>query len=131
MSKALLASCKANVVSVDGTALVGTEILSEGVGDSEGVLFLDEDKKVYVAKTSPDLKTTLDKLVEVLGKVKEGLTKASEALTKLDTAGFLNAAQAGVPSPPVAGSDISGITSAVGGIDSVVSALNTLKGNLK
>ncbi len=66
MSKALAATCTAGVVLVDGLPLPGATILSEGVGPSGGVAILDETSAFYVAKTSPDLKTTLDKLISIL-----------------------------------------------------------------
>jgi len=131
MSKTLEASCAAGVVTVEGVPLVGATILSEGVGDSEGIAILDEDKSFYVAKTVPDLKTTLEKLIDVLGQVKDGLTKAGDALTALDTAAFLIGATAGVPSPPIAAPDIAGVTAAASAIDPIVSDLTTLMESLK
>lgn len=131
MSKVLPATCTANVVTADDLALPGAVVLSEGIGPSEGFAVIDEDLKYYVAKTTPDLKTSLDKLVDVLTQVKTALDKTASALTALDTAGFLIAATSGVPSPPVAATDISGITSASTSIDTLKTQLTTLKGNLR
>ncbi len=66
MSKALTANCAAGVVLVGGLPLPGATVLSEGVGPSDGVAILDGASSYYVAKISPDLKTTLDKLISVL-----------------------------------------------------------------
>ena len=117
MSKALEATCVAGVVTSEGVPVPDTTILSEGVAASEGLLILDEDKKTYIPKTSPDLKETLDKIVSVLGQI-------SSALSALDTAGFLISATMGVPSPPVAASEISAI-------DTLQSELEDLKDNLR
>jgi hypothetical protein len=53
-------------------------ILSEGVGSSSGILLLqDDDGKIYIAKTSGDLKTTLEQ-------ISTALTHVATALTALD-----------------------------------------------
>lgn len=74
MPRAVEATCVAGIVKVGALAVPGTVILSEGVASSSGILVIDGDKKYYVAKTSPDLKTTLEKLVSVLGQLVTGLT---------------------------------------------------------
>lgn len=124
MSKVLEASCVGGVVTADGVPVGSAQILSEGVGSSQGVLLLDEDLARYIAKTSPDLKTTLERLITALEKI-------ASALTSLDTAGFLIGVTGGAASPavgipgtPVAASDIAAITAAK-------VQLNTLKGMLK
>jgi hypothetical protein len=117
MTKILEASCENQVVTVDDLPVDDTPILSEGVAASEGFTFLDGNKRVYIPKTSPDLKTTLTQLVDALDNI-------SSALSALDSAGFLIAATAGVPSPPVASGDISALNDAK-------TALNNLKDNLR
>lgn len=78
MTKILEASCVAGVVQVGSLPIAGATILSEGVASSEGILILQGgDGKFYVAKTSPDLKTTLEK-------VASALTQIAAALTILD-----------------------------------------------
>src|SRR5690606_37212730 len=111
MSKTLAATCSAGVVTSD-TIVTEAEILSKGVGDSEGILIQDEDRAYYLANTIADLEALLEKLISTLEQVKSGLDKTVDALTALDTAAFLVAADAGVPSPPVAASDIASIGSA-------------------
>lgn len=131
MSKALPASCVGGIVTAGGVPVPAADILSEGVGPSEGVLILDEDEAKYIAKTSPDLKATLEQLISALDKTVEALGKASSALTGLDTAGFLIAATAGVPSPPLQAANIAGITTASAEITAAKVQLTALKGMLK
>lgn len=138
MSKMLPATCVGGVVTAEGVPVPAAEILSEGVGESEGVVFLDEDKARYIAKISPDLKTTLEHLIEALGKAIEALNNASAALTSIDTAGYIiavsggsGAPAVGTPSPPVATGDISALDTATQGIEAAKAELETLKGMLR
>lgn len=131
MAKALAANCTAGVVTIDGIPLPSAEILSEGVGASQGVAVIDEETSFYVANTTPDLKTLLERLISVLEQITAGLDKAASALTTLDTTGFLIAADAGVPSGPVAASDISGISSASTQLVTLKTQIDALKGALK
>jgi len=100
MSKVIVATCEDGKVTAEGVEVPSAEIFSEGEASSEGLLILDGDKAYYVAKTSPDLKTTLQKLTTALGKV-------SSALSALDGAHFLVAATGGVPSGPLIATPIS------------------------
>ena len=74
MSKALDATCLAGVVKVGDLPVAGATVLSEGVAQSQGVLIIEADKKTYVAKTSPDLKSTLDKISSALSQIATALT---------------------------------------------------------
>lgn len=74
MSKVLEASCIGEVVTCEGVPVPNAEILSEGEGASSGFLVIDGDKAYYVAKTSPNLKTTLEKLISVLSNLTTALT---------------------------------------------------------
>lgn len=131
MSKVLNASCEAGVVTCQETVVEEAELFSEGVAASEGLLIQDKDKAFYIAKTSEDLKITLQKLVTTLTRVSTALEKTADALTSLDTAGFLIAATGGTPSGPVAASDITAIGTAQGQIDTLKDELDTLRTNLK
>lgn len=140
MSKVLKATCLQGQVMAGEPSLPlpGAVILSEGVGQSEGVAVLDETQAYYLANITPDLETTLEKLISALSQVKTGLDKAvaalgkaQSALTSLDTNGFLIAADAGVPSPPVAASDISGIATESSAITSAANQIETIKGELE
>jgi hypothetical protein len=73
MSKILAATCVSGVVKV-GSLPVDAEILSEGVASSSGVVVLEDDQATYIAKTSPDLKTTLEKIASALGQLVTALT---------------------------------------------------------
>lgn len=99
MPRALEATCIAGVVKVGSLPVAGVEILSEGVGSSEGVLILDGEKRYYIADTTPDLKTTLEKLASVL-------TQIATALAAIDVKPF------GAPgsTAPVAATTIAQIT---------------------
>ncbi len=106
MSKMLEASCVAGVVTAGGFPVPAADILSEGVGSSTGVLILDEDEAKYIAKTSPDLKTTLTKLISIL-------TDLTTALTSIDTKVLVTTCGAGPGSTialPLAASNIASIT---------------------
>lgn len=144
MSKVLTASCVGGVVTVQGVPVPGVILISEGVGQSEGILIVDEDRAYYVTNIGNDLDTTLEKLIAALGKLTEALTKATDgfskavaALTKIDTAGYIktvtpgSGGAGGVPSPPVAASDISGITTASGQITTLVTDINAIKAELQ
>lgn len=113
MPRVLNATCENGVVTAEGAQVPGAVILSEGVGSSSGLLFLDGDKKTYIGKTSPDLKTTIEKAVEAIQKIAEGLTAAGSALDGI-------AGGSGTP-----------VTTAATQLTPIVTALNTLKGQLK
>lgn len=80
MSKVLSASCSGGVVTVAG-AIVQATILSEGIGNSEGVVILDKDKAFYIATNATDLKTTLQKISDALAKIGETLTAIGAGMT--------------------------------------------------
>lgn len=116
----LPATCVGGVVTAEGVPIPSAEILSEGVGQSEGVVFLDEDEARYVAKITPDLKTTLEKLSDALGSIASALT-AIDTKTLVTTCG----AGSGTAGPtPVAALDITAINTAKAAVD-------TLKAGLK
>jgi len=112
MSKILQATCISGVVSYEGFP-VEAEILSEGVGESEGVLILQGDKAFYIASNATDLKTTLEKLTNALTKVTETLTAIGAGMTGPTTA----------PPPTLAANVVT--------INLAVTELTTLMGALK
>lgn len=113
MVKVITASCSQGKVTAEGVEVSTAEILSEGVGDSEGALLLDGDKQTYVAKTSPDLKTTIEKVVDAINK----------------TASILTAIGAGMTGPTTAPPGT--LATDVADLVAVATELETLKGNLK
>src|SRR5690606_10168795 len=86
MSRLLEATCAAGVVTVEGFPVPSAEILSGGVGPSEGFVILDGDKAYYVANTTPDLKTTLDKLTSALTAILAAISATNLAIPTLATA---------------------------------------------
>jgi hypothetical protein len=113
MSKILEASCVGEVVTVEGIPLENVEILSEGLGQSEGALLMEGQKKFYITSSASDLSSTIDQIVEGLNKTVEGLNAAG---------GALNGIAGGAGTSTIA---------AATGIAPIIAALNTLKGQLK
>lgn len=74
MSKILEATCTAGVPYVGAIPIPTATILSKGIGPSTGIMILEEDKQTYIAKTSPDLETTLTKIASALGQIVTALT---------------------------------------------------------
>jgi len=119
MSKMLEATCIAGVVSSGGIPVPDVFILSEGVGASTGILFLDQDQATYIPKTSPDLKSTLEGLISAL-------TSISSALNTLNTTTLVTTcpAGAGVAGPPlVAAGDIAALNTAKAQLQFIKGAL--------
>lgn len=130
MSKTLPASCVAGVVlaGLPPLPVPTATILSEGIGASTGVVVLDEFGATYVAKTSPDLKTTLEQLIDVLTQVTDALNKTASALTLVDAKPTGGAGSAVVPTTV---SDVAGITAASAAIVAIKTVLTTFKAVLK
>ena len=126
MAKVLAATCEAGKVTAEGVEIPGTVILSEGVGASSGILFIDQDRKYYVAKSSPDLDAALEQAIAGLESAASGLSSASSGISGLIpfTTDPILAGLASVAA-------LAGIASAASGISAAVSALEALKGELK
>lgn len=75
MSKVLDATCAAGVVIAGFPPLpvAGVTILSQGIGPSVGYLILDGTSAYYVAKTAPDLDTTLGAVLDALAEVRAAI----------------------------------------------------------
>lgn len=86
MTKAIEATCIGGIVKVGVVPVLTAEILSEGIGASSGVLIMDEDRQAYVAKTSGDLKTTLDRVATALGQIASVLSSIGAGMTGPTTA---------------------------------------------
>ena len=117
----------AGVVTAGGVPVPAADILSEGVGESSGVLILDKDKAKYIAKTSPDLETAIDKILSALDQVVTALNASAVAMTAIDAA----AAAKLVVSAPVATAAILQVTTAATAITAAELELQTLKATLK
>jgi hypothetical protein len=108
MSKVLEAICVGGVVTSEGVPVPAADILSEGVGASSGVLILDRDLAKYIAKTSPDLKSTLEILSSALTTIATSLTSIGAGMTGPTTA-----------PPPTLAVDVAQITLAVTELDAL------------
>ena len=95
MSKVLYATCVGGVVTADGLPVPDFIILSEGVHESEGLLFLEEDKKTYIPKQSPDMIEALTRTADAIGTASDALAAVSSTLGLLP--GLFGIA--GVPGP--------------------------------
>lgn len=114
MSKVLRATCEGGTVTALETEVESARILSEGVGASEGILVLDEERADYLASNASDIKKLLTAIVSALGEV-------SSALSSIDakpTGG------SGSAPAPAAGGNVSAI-------DALKDELDELKDNLK
>lgn len=74
MPKVIEATCVAGIVTAGGAPLVGAVILSQGVGPSTGIAIIDQEKIYYVAKTTPDVKSVLEKLISTITELTTVLT---------------------------------------------------------
>lgn len=113
MSKALEATCEGGVVTCEGVPVPDVTVLSEGVGESEGLLVLEGLKKTYLASNATDLKTTIEKLVSAVDKIGLTLTAIGAGMTGPTTA-----------PPPTLAADVAELTA-------ITVELTTLKGALK
>jgi hypothetical protein len=86
MARILDATCESGIVTVEGQEITPTFIFSEGVGASIGKLIIDGNRSYYLAKTSPDLKTTIEKVSESIEKIGEILTSIGAGMTGPTTA---------------------------------------------
>lgn len=84
MSKILSATCDATgKVTAEGVQVPAAQVLTEGKQASSGILIMEADKVWYVAMSSSDLKTSIDKTAQALQKAADGLTAAGSALDSI------------------------------------------------
>jgi hypothetical protein len=117
----LEATCVAGVVTSEGVSVPAADVLSEGVAQSSGILFLDEDKAKYVTSSAQDLKTTIEDLIDILGDVASALSSIDGVGSLITTCG---AGPGSATWVPVATASIAAINTGIG-------QLTTLKENLK
>lgn len=86
------ASVQDGVIKADNGVVVDCPILGEG-GNSSGYIVMAEDKLVYLPKTSPDLKTTLEYISNALNTIATGIF-ASNAGGAITTGSFASDLQA-------------------------------------
>lgn len=127
MSKKLEATCVNGIVTAGGVPVPETEILSEGVGASSGVLLIDESLKTYIPKTSPDLEATLTQVIAALSAAASAIT-ASATLFGTMASPVWDVQPAGAAA---AASAATAASSASAAITAARTALETLKGALR
>lgn len=127
MSKILSAKVQGGVVKVGELVIDDAVIFSEGAANSDGVLMLDEDKQFYFAKTTPDLKTTLEQVSIALDKAATAITKISTTFTSV-AAGMTGPTTA---PPPTIAADVALLVTYSTAISAAKTQLDTLKGALK
>jgi hypothetical protein len=118
MPRAIAATCENGVVTAEGVVVPGTVILSQGVGPSSGILVIDEDKKYFVAKTSPDVDATLESVIDALEAIVATIGALKSAVTN---------PVGGVTS--LAATAVTAVSTAA--IDTAKNALETLQGELR
>lgn len=128
MPKILDAVCVEGEVKIGAVVLENVIFVSQGEGDSEGIVLIDEEKIYYIPVANTDLKTTLEKVVDALTAAATALTQAATGMGAIDvkpTGGT------GSASTPAAASNISAINTQVTNINTAKNALNTLKDDLE
>lgn len=95
MSKILPATCVSKVVKCENVPVETAQILSEGNGESEGVLLLEDEKQFYLTSNATDLKETIDKLNQLIPKLVTIFTNVAAGMTGPTTA-----------PPPTLGADL-------------------------
>lgn len=81
MSKILEASCVAGVVTADSLVVVA-DVLSAGLGESDGVVLLEGEMAKYLTSNASDISDLIDKLATIVEKIviaATGLDAASNA----------------------------------------------------
>lgn len=102
MSKILKASCVGNVVKVEDFVIPDADILSEGVGESDGLVFLEDDEATYLTSNASDIKQSLNSIQSALTTIATTLTSIGAAMTGPTTA-----------PPPTLATDVAQITTKI------------------
>lgn len=103
MSKTIAATCVAGVVTAGGVPVSEAVKLSAGVASSEGILIQDELRAYYLTNMANDLKTTIEKLIQILTQVNTALTNSAGGIAAVDAK----------DGPPAATTNVAAITAAV------------------
>lgn len=127
MSNVRAATIQSGAVKVGSLPVADAVILSQGLGDSSGVLVIQGGVSYYIAKTSPDLDSTIQKSMDALEDLASVLNTIATTLTSIG-AGMTGPTTA---PPPTLAVDVASIVSKATEITATRTALNTLKGALK
>lgn len=117
MPAILPATCEEGAVTVQGQH-IEAQILSDGVGASEGLVAINADKAFYVTSSAQDLKQALETIASALSSTASMLSTINGALEWNPDSG----ANAVI----VAANEI-----VISGVSGAASTLNTLKDNLQ
>lgn len=123
MSKTLRATCENGVVTAENTTIQEARVLSSGIGASQGVVILDDERADYIPDTTSDLEETIDQTIALAEAAAEGLSATSSAIGVVG-------AEAGVAAPALAALQVP-IDLAASSLEDVAAALEELKGRLK
>lgn len=126
MAKALQATVQGGAVKVGALTIADAIVMSEGLGDSSGLLIIDGGVSYYLTKVSPDLKSTIENTMDALEDMASVLNTIATTLTAIG-AGMTGATTA---PPPTLATDVASIVSKATEITATRTALNTLKGDL-
>ena len=86
MSNSRDATCTGGIVTCEGKPVQSAIILSEGLGNSSGVLIMQEGKQYYIAKTTPDVKEIITHLNDLIPKLITAFTSIASGMTGPTTA---------------------------------------------
>lgn len=79
--KIFKASFQDGEVLIDGTPVPDVTILSQGKGNSTGVLFMAENQCIYIAQISDDIKSALELLATAFNTLSTDVIPASGGAT--------------------------------------------------
>lgn len=127
MSKMLEASVVGGVVKVGSLPIEDAVILSKGLGDSEGVLLVEEDQATYIPNASTDIESTLTQLITALEKIADAITKTSTTFTSVG-AGMTGPTTA---PPPTLAVDVALLVTYATAVTAAKTQLQSIKGALK
>ncbi len=123
MSKTLRATCEANVVTAESVTVPAARVLSMGIGESEGILVIDEERADYFTSNASDLDESLEAMIDALGSAASGLSAASSALSTVGTTAGVN--------PIVLAALLVPISAAASSVESAADTLSEIKARLK
>ncbi len=86
MSKMIDGTCSAHVVTADGIAVEGVEVLSQGTKSSTGVVLLQEDKAKYITSNATDIHDLIAQLSDLIQLVSDTFSAIGTGMTGPTTA---------------------------------------------
>jgi hypothetical protein len=83
---AVMASCEGSQVKVQGVTVEDVQILSKGLGESQGLLFVSGESTYYFGSSFQDVSDTIDKVKEAIDKIATILSSIGSGMTGATTA---------------------------------------------